>query len=102
MKIKEFYTDESKWCKEVFGINTLGKIIEDIQEIRDTKLSNIRSMSIFAAICKFYTDPRSAVEVEGQIKKLLKIPQDRTISEWESNGERSFEEIKILVEYLNI
>ena len=101
MKIKEFYTDESKWSQKCFGRTFQGKEIDEIDDIMNLKFSEIKSLCPFAAICRFYPDPRDRVRVESEVKAILRIG-DRTISEWNSKKERTFDEIRILFNYLNV
>ena len=102
MKIKEFYTDQSKWVQDYFAISHTGQNIEDIDVVKNTRLVEIKSLCLFAAIKKFYPNVDDFRATEKKVKDLLRIDDKRTISEWNSAKDRTFEEVQYLVEYLNI
>ena len=102
MKIKEFYINKSKWCQDSFGVDTLGKEIEDISKLQELMLKNIKSLCLYGALCKFYPSPSERTVKEKLIKDTLKIKSGDTISRWNSEKDRNFEEVQTLVEYLDI
>lgn len=102
MKIKEFYINESRWCQDSFGVDKMGRKLEDISEIQRLMLKNIKSLCLYGALCKFYPNPSDRVVKEKLIRDTLRIKKGDTISAWNSKPDRTFDEVQVLMEYLDI
>ena len=90
MKIKELLSDSSKWCKDVLAKDKNGQPIDYANE-------NACKWCLGGAIALCYTGKRYV-----KICKIVESQIPGTIPEWNDEEGRCFEDVKRLVEELNI
>lgn len=93
MKVKELLSDESKWTKGAYARNALGRqaLVEDSEAV---------CWCFEGAIMKCYGDILSQV-IEDKILAKISL-QNHSIITWNDDSERTFAEVKALVEELDI
>lgn len=90
MKIKELFTDESKWTK--------GRLYGDKNGQTTVQLSEAESFCLLGACTKCYRDLDERVKIENKIYEAI-LPSF-TVGRF--NDTHSFTEVKELVERLDI
>lgn len=100
MKIKELFNDDSKWCKDALATNIDNDIV-------DPNSPTATRWCLAGAIFKCYP-PERRNEIEQRIRIRIgmsfnlrsgdKVP----ISLWNDDKDRTFEQIKDLIESLDI
>jgi hypothetical protein len=98
MKIKELLSDESKWIKGYFAADKDGNILDDEYNERACKFC------LLGALDKCYgTNANEYRRVRAKIESRI-IPNETlgTIVRWNDAPERTFADVKQLVEELDI
>ncbi len=91
MKIKDLYTDESRWTKGAYARNGDG------HAVLFSEHDNAYCFCLVGAIYKCYPDQIN--EIRKRIGTHLGI---ELVYEWNDNPSRTFAEVKSLVEVLDI
>lgn len=102
MKIRELLTDESKWTKGKSARNQYGLPIS-------AKHSKACRWCLSGAVEKAYENYVDILRVESKISSNLHAkqrlsggPRSYSIEDWNDRPNRTFEEVKALVEELDI
>ena len=92
MKVRDLLTDESKWCKLDYARNKFGKGI-------DCDHPNACSWCLVGAIRKCYPD-----EHYDKVRMMYRLPviQPSGVTGWNDAPERTFAEVRKLIEELDI
>ena len=91
MKISELLTDETKWCKMACAKDKDGNLVN---ELSDTAVK----WSLHGAIWKCHSD-------NNMMKVIIKIHDymgEKYLWQWNDAPERTFEDVRKLIEELNI
>lgn len=91
MKIKELLSDASRWTQHAFARDTIGRNIY-------TNAEEAYSYCLLGAAMKCYP-PTTPARILIKIKEEIEC---ESILDWNDAPERTFEEVKALVEKLDI
>lgn len=91
MKVKDWFTDESKWCKHANWLDAAGNLLYHSLD------GEVCQCCLAGAIILCY--PHSEVEsVCDKVRKHLNM----SITEWNDDEKRKFEDVKNVVEELGL
>jgi len=96
MKIKDFYTDASKWTKNAFGRDEKG-ISVSLDDV-----DKAQSCCLYGALHRCYLDQKERLHALSKLMCFLKDRDLESLTHFNDHHDRKFEEVKALVEELDI
>ena len=96
MKVKELLTDESKWIKEWFAMSERGRYVPPNSRLACKWCLRGAIRRCYEVVDNLYTD--NVVDVEQKVVNVIGM----SIPKWNDAPERTFADVKKLVEELDI
>lgn len=97
MKVKELYSDASKWTKEWYAKDANG-------DWTDTSSEEACSFCLEGAMLKCYRYDENLEAIRDRVMEKIQEndPHMRAIAQWNDATSRTFQDVKDLVEALDI
>ncbi len=104
MKVKDFFDNENKWTKGAFARDVLGNKLQHPEDpdAVSWNLSGAIALNYFYFVPEHLKTKEYKDVLAEKMHKICDIIGTKNVWEWECSKERTFEEVKFVIEQVDI
>jgi hypothetical protein len=103
MKLKDFFDTADKWTKNAYARDILGNEVDSDDPFAVSwNISGAINFNYFQSVPSELKTEKYKSELAHKMHMIIDIIGTPKVWEWESNPERTFEEIKSVIEKVDI